>query len=100
MQHVDVAILGAGAAGLMCAIEAGKAWATRASLSSTTPIGIGNKILISGGGHCNFTNLGTAAENFLSENPHFAKLRPRPLYSARLPRPCRPSTKSPTMRST
>src|SRR5882757_2619642 len=67
----DVVILGAGAAGLMCAIEAGRRGRRVALLDHAERIG--KKILISGGGRCNFTNLHTRPENFLSENPHFAK---------------------------
>jgi hypothetical protein len=67
----DAIILGAGAAGLMCAIEAGKRG--RRVLVLERAERIGKKILISGGGRCNFTNLNTGPENFLSANPHFAK---------------------------
>ena len=67
----DVIILGAGAAGLMCAIEAGKRGRRVAVLERAERIG--KKILISGGGRCNFTNLHCRPENFLSANPHFAK---------------------------
>src|SRR3954466_13564197 len=67
----DVIILGAGAAGLMCAIEAGKRGRRVAVLERTERIG--KKILISGGGRCNFTNLHCRPENFVSANPHFAK---------------------------
>jgi predicted Rossmann fold flavoprotein len=67
----DVIILGAGAAGLMCAIEAGKRG--RRVLVLERADRIGKKILISGGGRCNFTNIHTNADNFLSANPHFAK---------------------------
>jgi hypothetical protein len=67
----DVIILGGGAAGLMCAIEAGKRGRSVAVLERATRIG--KKILISGGGRCNFTNLHCRAENFISANPHFAK---------------------------
>src|SRR3954462_3071810 len=67
----DVIILGAGAAGLMCAIEAGKRGRRVAVLERTERIG--KKILISGGGRCNFTNLHCRPENFISANPHFAK---------------------------
>jgi predicted Rossmann fold flavoprotein len=70
-QQYDVIVLGAGAAGLMCAIEAGKRG--RRVLVLERADRIGKKILISGGGRCNFTNLHTAPENFLSANPHFAK---------------------------
>ena len=67
----DVIILGAGAAGLMCAIEAGKRGRRVAVLEHAERIG--KKILISGGGRCNFTNLHCRPENFISANPHFAK---------------------------
>ena len=70
-QKYDVIILGAGAAGLMCAMEAGKR--RRRVLLIERAHRIGKKILISGGGRCNFTNLHTGPENFLSANPHFAK---------------------------
>jgi predicted Rossmann fold flavoprotein len=70
-RKYDVIILGAGAAGLMCAIEAGKRG--RRVLVLERADRIGKKILISGGGRCNFTNLHTSPENFLSANPHFAK---------------------------
>ena len=70
-QSVDVVVLGAGAAGLMCAMEAGRRGRNVAVLDHADQPG--KKILISGGGRCNFTNLHTRAENFLSENPHFAK---------------------------
>jgi predicted Rossmann fold flavoprotein len=70
-QRYDVIIVGAGAAGLMCAIEAGKRG--RRVLLLERADRIGKKILISGGGRCNFTNLYTSPENFLSGNRHFAK---------------------------
>ncbi|MFZ0799805.1 MAG: NAD(P)/FAD-dependent oxidoreductase [Terriglobales bacterium] len=70
-QKYDVIVLGAGAAGLMCAIEAGKRG--RRVLVLERADRIGKKILISGGGRCNFTNLHTSPENFISANPHFAK---------------------------
>jgi predicted Rossmann fold flavoprotein len=70
-QEYDVIILGAGAAGLMCAIAAGKRG--RRVLVLERADRIGKKILISGGGRCNFTNLHTSPENFLSANRHFAK---------------------------
>jgi predicted Rossmann fold flavoprotein len=66
-----VLILGAGAAGLMCAIEAGKRGRRVAVLERAERIG--KKILISGGGRCNFTNLHCSPETFISHNPHFAK---------------------------
>ena len=67
----DALILGGGAAGLMCAIEAGKRGRRVAVLEHADRLG--KKILISGGGRCNFTNLYCGPENFLSANPHFAK---------------------------
>lgn len=67
----DVIIIGAGAAGMMCAIEAGKRG--RRVLLIDHAKKIGEKIRISGGGRCNFTNLHTRPENFLSDNPHFCK---------------------------
>ncbi len=67
----DALILGGGAAGLMCAIEAGKRGRRIAVLERADRLG--KKILISGGGRCNFTNLHCRPENFLSANPHFAK---------------------------
>ena len=70
-QQYDVIVIGAGAAGLMCAIEAGKRGRRVVLLDHAERIG--KKILISGGGRCNFTNLHCRPENFLSSNPHFAK---------------------------
>jgi hypothetical protein len=67
----DAIILGAGAAGLMCAIEAGKRGRRVAVLDHAERIG--KKILISGGGRCNFTNIHCRPENFISANPHFHK---------------------------
>ena len=70
-QKYDALVLGAGAAGLMCAIEARKRGRRVAVLElAERP---GKKILISGGGRCNFTNLHCVPENFISSNPHFAK---------------------------
>jgi predicted Rossmann fold flavoprotein len=71
MQTFDVVILGAGAAGLMCGMESGKRGRTVAVLERAERIG--KKILISGGGRCNFTNLHCRPENFISANPHFAR---------------------------
>ena len=71
MQTVDVVVLGAGAAGLMAAIEAGRRGRRTVVVDHAEKIG--KKILISGGGRCNFTNVNARAENFLSANPHFAK---------------------------
>ncbi len=70
-QAFDVLILGAGAAGLMCAIEAGRGGKRVAVLDHADRIG--KKILISGGGRCNFTNIYCSPDNFLSANPHFCK---------------------------
>ncbi len=71
MEPFDAIVLGAGAAGMMCAIEAGKRGRRVALLEHADSAG--KKILISGGGRCNFTNLHCAPDNFLSANPHFAK---------------------------
>jgi predicted Rossmann fold flavoprotein len=71
IQAFDVIMLGGGAAGLMCAIEAGKR-GRRVAVLERAPR-IGKKILISGGGRCNFTNLHCQPENFISANRHFAK---------------------------
>jgi len=71
MQKFDAIVLGAGAAGLMCAIEAGKRGRRVVVLERADRVA--KKILISGGGRCNFTNLYCQPENFLSANPHFAK---------------------------
>jgi predicted Rossmann fold flavoprotein len=67
----DALILGAGAAGLFCAAEAGKRGRRVAVVERADRIG--KKILISGGGRCNFTNIHCRPENFLSANEHFAK---------------------------
>ena len=70
-QQFDAVVLGGGAAGLMCALEAGKRGRRVAVLERAERPG--KKILISGGGRCNFTNLHCRPENFISANPHFAK---------------------------
>ncbi len=70
-MQVDVIILGGGAAGLMCAIEAGKRGRSVRVIEHANRVG--KKILMSGGGRCNFTNLHATPANFLSENPHFCK---------------------------
>lgn len=67
----DAIIIGAGAAGLFCAAEAGKRGRKVLVLEHNRQIG--RKILISGGGRCNFTNREAKAENFISQNPHFCK---------------------------
>ena len=69
METFDVLVIGAGAAGMMCAIEAGKRG--RSVLVVDHAKAPGEKIRISGGGRCNFTNLGAAPANFLSANPKF-----------------------------
>ena len=71
MLEVDVIVIGAGASGLMCAIEAGKRQRKVLVLEHANKPG--KKILMSGGGRCNFTNYTVEAENFLSENAHFCK---------------------------
>jgi len=71
MKHYDAIILGAGAAGLMCAARAGQRGLRVAVLERAAKPG--KKILISGGGRCNFTNLHAGPGNYLSANPHFAK---------------------------
>src|SRR5690606_14675046 len=70
MQTYDVVIAGAGAAGMMCAIEAGRRG--RSVLVVDHAQSPGEKIRISGGGRCNFTNTNTAPDRFLSANPRFA----------------------------
>jgi predicted Rossmann fold flavoprotein len=67
----DAIILGAGAAGLMCALTAGQRGKRVLLVDHAEQVG--KKILISGGGRCNFTNIGTAPDRYLSQNPHFMK---------------------------
>jgi len=69
--RAEVIIIGASASGLMCAIEAGKRGRSVVVLDHANKAG--KKILMSGGGRCNFTNLDVSAENFISHNPHFCK---------------------------
>ncbi|MBI3610924.1 MAG: NAD(P)/FAD-dependent oxidoreductase [Nitrospirae bacterium] len=71
MEQFDVIIIGAGAAGMMCALTAGLRG--RKVLLLEHADRVGKKILISGGGRCNFTNLRVEAEHFISGNPHFCK---------------------------
>jgi len=71
VETFDVVILGGGAAGLMCAITAGRRGRRVLLLDHAEEVG--KKILISGGGRCNFTNIHTAPDRFLSNNPHFCK---------------------------
>jgi predicted Rossmann fold flavoprotein len=70
-RDTDVVVIGAGAAGLMCAIAAGARGRRVLVLDHANKVG--KKILMSGGGRCNFTNTGTTPANFLSANPHFCK---------------------------
>ena len=71
MKKFDAVIIGAGAAGLMCAASAG----ARGRSVCVLDLGkkAGRKILISGGGRCNFTNYNLSAANYISQNPHFVK---------------------------
>jgi hypothetical protein len=71
MTDFDVIVIGAGGAGMMCAIEAGKRGRRVALLDHATRLG--RKILISGGGRCNFTNIYASPANYVSNNPHFCK---------------------------
>ena len=71
MQDFDVIVIGAGAAGMMCAAQCGQRG--RRVLLIEHYHRLGEKIRISGGGRCNFTNLHTGPENFLSQNPHFCR---------------------------
>jgi predicted Rossmann fold flavoprotein len=70
-MRYDAIVIGGGAAGLFCAIEAGKRG--RKVLVLEHNVEVGRKILISGGGRCNFTNTQVSSENFISQNPHFCK---------------------------
>ncbi|KGM57755.1 membrane protein [Lysobacter arseniciresistens ZS79] len=69
--HADVIVIGAGAAGLMCALTAGQRGLRVLVIEHANKVG--KKILMSGGGRCNFTNTGTTPDNYLSANPHFCK---------------------------
>ncbi len=71
MEYYQVVIIGAGAAGLMCALTAGQRGRKVLLLDHYDTVG--NKILISGGGHCNFSNLRMQSENYISDNPKFCK---------------------------
>ncbi|BAZ94784.1 oxidoreductase [Thiohalobacter thiocyanaticus] len=70
-MQTDVVIIGASAAGLMCAAEAGRRGRRVVVLDHANRAG--KKILMSGGGRCNFTNLDVSADNYISDNPHFCK---------------------------
>ena len=71
MERFDVVIIGGGACGLMCAVQAG--YVGKSALIVEHIDKVGAKILISGGGRCNYTNLHTTAANFISQNEHFCK---------------------------
>ncbi len=71
LTRCDVLVIGAGAAGLMCALTAGQRGRLVQVIDHANKVG--KKILMSGGGRCNFTNTGTTPGNFLSANPHFCK---------------------------
>src|SRR5471032_2503530 len=71
MAKFDVAVIGAGAAGMMCAAPAAQRGKRVVLIDHAT--NLAEKIRISGGGRCNFTNINTTPANFLSKNPHFAK---------------------------
>ncbi|MCW8091100.1 NAD(P)/FAD-dependent oxidoreductase [Alteromonas sp. ASW11-130] len=71
VKQRDVIVIGAGAAGLFCAAEAGKRGRKVEVLDHAKKVG--RKILMSGGGRCNFTNMYASPENYLSQNPHFCK---------------------------
>ncbi|MEZ5462218.1 NAD(P)/FAD-dependent oxidoreductase [Dokdonella sp.] len=71
MQSLDLTIIGGGAAGLMCALTAGRRGKRVRVIEHANRVG--KKILMSGGGRCNFTNTGTTPANFLSANPHYCK---------------------------
>ncbi|MDH5730495.1 MAG: NAD(P)/FAD-dependent oxidoreductase, partial [Gammaproteobacteria bacterium] len=71
MRPYDVIIVGAGASGLMCALTAAQRGRQVLVLDHANKIG--KKILLSGGGRCNFTNLDIEAQNYISSNPHFCK---------------------------
>ena len=70
-ENYDVIIIGAGAAGMMCAAQAGLRGRKVCLMDHAKKLG--EKIRISGGGRCNFTNINAAAEKYLSQNPHFCK---------------------------
>ena len=80
MQSFDVVVIGAGAAGMMCAAEAGKRG--RSVLIVDHASAPGEKIRISGGGRCNFTNINASPKSFLSQNPHFC-ISPLSRYTQR-----------------
>lgn len=71
MEQFEVAVIGAGAAGMMCAAVAAQRGRTVVLMDHATVLA--EKIRISGGGRCNFTNKQVGPENFISANPHFCK---------------------------
>lgn len=71
MNNFDVIVVGGGASGLMCALTAGQRG--RRVLVVDHNADLGKKILMSGGGHCNFTNLFVDSDHYISANPHFCK---------------------------
>ncbi|MDF6772160.1 NAD(P)/FAD-dependent oxidoreductase, partial [Escherichia coli] len=71
MMRCDVAVIGAGAAGMMCAAVAGQRGARVVLIDHATKLA--EKIRISGGGRCNFTNINAGPANYLSNNPHFSR---------------------------
>ena len=71
-DHFDVAVIGAGAAGMMCASVAGQRGKRVVLIDHAEKLA--EKIRISGGGRCNFTHIDTSPQNFLSQNPHFCKI--------------------------
>jgi hypothetical protein len=71
MRVFDLVVIGAGAAGLMCALTAGQRGKSVLVIDRANKVG--KKILMSGGGRCNFTNLDVQPNNFISQNPHYCK---------------------------
>jgi predicted Rossmann fold flavoprotein len=71
LEHADVVVIGGGAAGLFCALTAGQRGLRVVVIEHANKVG--KKILMSGGGRCNFTNTGASPDNYLSANPHFCK---------------------------
>ncbi len=70
-KNIDVLIIGAGAAGMMCALQAAQRGRSVILIDHSSKLA--EKIRISGGGRCNFTNLNAKPENFISTNPHFCR---------------------------
>lgn len=78
MERFDAVIIGAGAAGMFCAAQAGQAGSRVLLIDNGKKPG--RKILMSGGGRCNFTNLYVEPAAYLSQNPHFLQISVSPLY--------------------